>query len=332
MRFPAVIALILLGCAILAASPEPARAAAFASAANVASFRQFLAALDARDRKSIPAARAELEKKFPNAPDSTASAAFRAFRKFYSTTVQTIDRTYFWQTPNNSAPRKDFQAALDEIMSGGSGRIDRVTPELLNSDPIQVLDSRDEAFRKKMREKYGATLDELRDYRKCGVWFYWGEGDWFAGEDAAYLAAAGAFLKGDLRDFLNFRMETAKARVAHDAALVIAWDELRRRIIGLENFANAHPKLPETDAEIRHELRHLTIWYLCGIGNTPAYSREGSHTIVPELRASYERFLAENRDSSLYPVVAKVYDLLKKHNFAFSRELEDYIKSSGFTY
>ena len=327
---------LILGFAVFFASPGNLHAAEPASAANVDSYRQFLDKLDVKDWKSIAAARTELEKRFSKAPDSVAVEAFRTFRTFYSQTVQTIDRAYFWQMATNRTLRKDFQAALNEIMSGGPGYITVLTPEVLNNDPIQTLDKKDDAFRKRMEEKYGVTLKDLRELRACGIRFSWGEGDWYAGEDAAYLAKAGAFLKGDYRDFLTFQAETAQERIAEDAALMISWDELRQRIIRQEAFEKDHPALGKTEKDL--DLSRLMSIYIGGMDNTRAYDLNfmnpgrspGTGEIDPELRKSYERFLVENKTSSFHPLIAKVCDILKRNDYKYSKELDTYLKEQGY--
>lgn len=171
---------------------------------GVTAYRQLLGALDRGSVASIATAQAELKKRFSTAPENTAVAAFRVFREFHAEVVNTISRNLFWPTPQKTQ-RKDIQAALNEIMSGGPGYINRLTPELLNGDPIRELDSRDEAFHAQMEKKYGAALKELREFRKNGMRFIWGEGDWYAGVDAGYITETASFLKGDYGDFLRFQ-------------------------------------------------------------------------------------------------------------------------------
>ena len=326
---------IILGFAAFFASPEYIRAAETVSESNIAAYLHLLEKLDARDWKTIPIARAEMEKRFSKSPDSTAVEAFRTFRNYYSLAAQTINRTYFWQTSG----KKEYQAVLNAIMSvGNPGYIQELTPEVLNGDPMQILSSRDEAFRKRMEEKYRVALKDLRELRESGIRFYWGEGNWYAGEDAGYLAKAGDFLKGDYREYLHFQAETAKERIAEDAALMISWDELRKRIIRQEAFEKKHPSLQETKTEVGNGLQWLVTVYLSGIDNTRAYDLNfmnhgrspGTGAIDPELRKSYERFLSENKDSKFHPLIEKICDILKRHDYTYSKELDLYLKEKGY--
>jgi hypothetical protein len=299
---------------------------------SVTAYRQFLSTLDQGSIRSISTAHEELKKRFSSAPDNTAVAAFRVFKEFHAGVVNSISRKLFWRT-SAGTQRKDFQAALNEIMSGSPGYINQLTPELLNGDPIRALDARGEEFRKGMEEKYGAALKELREFRKNGMRFYWGEGDWYGGVDNDYLTETASFLKGDYGDYLRFQAREGKERVAEDAALMISWDELRERIIRYETFMKTHPELPETEMEVRRMLNLLIAYYLTGIENTRAYDlygEQGTGALVPELRTSYERFLSENTESVFHPIVQDVYEIGKQHDFKFNGKLRSYLDSKGY--
>lgn len=312
----------------IATIPGSVRAEGPLPEASVVGYREFLRKLDTRDRKSIPAARAELENRFTASSEGTAAEAFRAFRKFYSGAVESADYTYFWPMANASY-RWDYQAALNDAFSGDSSPLEGIPS---GEDHLRILE--DTAIHARLKMKYGAVMDDLIDYRTCGIGFSWSEGNWYAVEDPGYLAAAGAFLKGDYRDFLVFRAREGKDRVTEGAALTISWDALRQRILRHETFVKEHPGLPETESEVRRELHCLTVFYLAGIDNTPAYtlfsSPNGPGEIQRELRWSYERFLAGDGNSSLYPVIANVYGILTRNDFTYCGELEAYLVSEGY--
>ena len=164
--------------------------------------------------------------------------------------------------------------------------------------------------------------------------FIWGEGDWYLKEDPDFLLSVSSNLKGEYQEFTRFMGEESKQRLAQDAALTVSWDELRQRIIRWENFAKNHPDLPETERIIKPQLRRMMQWYLIGIDNTRAYDYDdtygGTAKINAELLKSYENFIRENTDSSYFPLIQGVYDILKKYDFKCRRELGDYIIKNGF--
>ena len=328
--FSLVILLSLFLCPALTCAQDKDSGLAPVSDADIASYRQFLDKLDAGDYRSIPIARDEMQRLFSKAPEDTAVEAFKVFRIFYSRAATRVAGFY------GQARKEEYQATLNAIISGDPQRLGIVTNSLFNDDPLQTLQSYDEAFQKQIEERYGPALKDLRDMRDSGILFYWGEGDWYPGEDDEYLLNAGSFIKGDYLDFLRFQAEMGRERVAHDAALLISWDALRQRIILCENFEKKHPELPETKNEVLRELHRLVWFYLCGMPNTYAYDwtamRIDPETalIDPELRKSYERFLSKNIDSAFFPVISKVIEILKRHDYNYSEELESYIKEMGY--
>lgn len=301
---------------------------------KVNDYSSYLISLDKTMPGSIISARNELNKRFSSAPDSEAVKAFRAFNSFYSAVVNFFDHTYFWQNDKNTY-RKDYQDALNEIITSNTHDVDSIS---IDDDPLQILDKQDAAFRKTLEAKYGNALKNLREFRKCGIRFSFSEGDWYAVKDFEFLSDAVAFLKGDYHDYLVFCAREKKKQIAEDGGLLISWDELRQKIIRYETFAVNHPNLPETDEEIRHELSRLFCFYLTGIDNTMAYDLYPGNTsepkktgaINPELRASYQIFLDKNKDSSFYPIIAKVWDILNRNNFSFCKELITYLNSTDY--
>ena len=127
------------------------------------------------------------------------------------------------------------------------------------------------------------------------------------------------------------RSKTAQ-RVAEDAGLLIGWDDLRQRIGRWETFARAHPALPETRDIVRPEVVRLVAFYVIGVDNTRAYDERsrspgGTLRIDPQLMASYERFLIENRGSAYYKVIEGIVTRLRASRGALTRELIDFLRA-----
>jgi hypothetical protein len=308
----------------------------------IISYQIYLKTLDIADRKSIPAARDEFFKRFSKTPAGTTAEGFRVFRSFYKNVVFRCDRKYFSPPGSDTIYkgayfRKDYQNILNDIMSLDSHTA-VVTDDLLNKDPMEVMNEKGTDFISALKKKYNGAIDELLDFRKCGMKFSWGEGDWYLVEDAAFLADVSAHFGGEQSELARFLAEESKKRWGEDGALTITWEELRHKIINYENFALKHQSLPETKSVIEHELYRFVSFYLLGIDNTPAYdlyglnvgSKQGTGKIDPELLKSYENFLKLNKDSRFYPLIRDVCNILKKHNFIWNDELENYLKSKSF--
>lgn len=293
---------------------------------------QYLETLDINEKESILKARDTFLKLFSDAPDSVSAEAFRLFRKFYTETVRRSSTNYFQEYPIdrlNNRYRKDYQDLLNEILPVRK----MAWKTAMQLDPLAYFETQADEFKSKIEEKYGDTLKELYEFKKCGMRFYYCELHWWADEDPKFLETVSSVLKSDYQEFVLFYAGETK-QWGCDAALIISWDELRQRIIRRDNFARSHPDLPETESEIKPQLHRMVQVYLTGIDNTRAYDYGGGYggtaKIDPELRKSYEIFIKENTGSSYYPLIHGIYNILKKHDFKCERELGYFLINNGF--
>ena len=157
-----------------------------------------------------------------------------------------------------------------------------------------------------------------------------GEGDWYLQEDPDFLLNSGESLTGDYRDYLHFYVDQSRQRVAEDAALMISWDELGRRIGRWERFGAAHPSLPETGTVLEPEIRKMMTWYLLGLDNTRAYDFSKKGAIDPKLLESYGAFLERNSESRYSPLISRIYESLRASEGRMSSQLLDLLKGAGY--
>ena len=151
--------------------------------------------------------------------------------------------------------------------------------------------------------------------------------------DPDFLKEAASVTTGDFKEYLRFNAEECKQRVAEDFAILISWDDLRKRISREENFAKQYPQLPEVEKDLKGSISWMMNVYLAGIENSSI--DDHGVQLAPEVKSSYETFLKENSPSQYYDVVKDVYGIWTKNNFKTSRELIDYLKEKGhgqFTY
>lgn len=151
-------------------------------------------------------------------------------------------------------------------------------------------------------------------------------------DDPEFIAATAAKLPlGDLGEYIAFRSREDRQRLAEDAGFVVGWEDMRRRLIRWEDFERHYPNLPETRTEVKPEVIRTVGWYLFGIDNSPAYDRwpvPGPKTVRldAKLRASYARFIEENRTSAFHAVIAGIYGILRRHNFSPDAELFAFLR------
>lgn len=280
------------------------------NARSIVEFTNVLDKLPTNDRASIQIATKAYQRIFISYKVN-AEAGFRIFREFYKQAVEKSDPKIYEQDNLGTVLFKMAALSSNFLI-----------------DPIPPFRKAKGNKAEAIRNKYRHELKTLYEYHDSGLGFYYCEGGWYAKEDFSFLK--NKVLNGfyfDLKRFIEFMSQEDKVVIC-DAALRIRWDELRKRIIRWENFAKKYPSLPETKTEIIETglgLNQLMYWYLNGESNTPAYEYEDDK-LNPELRASYSRFISENKSSRFYPDIKAMYEILMKSNFKRTKELDKYFK------
>jgi hypothetical protein len=332
----AVLAAMFLLAAPVSAQPGAPTYPQLKAASVVPEYAVVLQALDPAQPESILKARDAALAKYANAGSVDADAVFRQFWAFYGQALVKVGSF-------------KVRSALNRLLTDlCDGRLLRCTPPIvdafLKSDRPQDV---------RRREASRNAVGEIARYRASGVWFSWGEGDWYAAPDPAFVSdVANKLPLGELGAWVTFWAAEEPERVAEDASIVIGWEGVRRRLARWEAFECAHPALPETQVEIQPHLAWLAALYVFGIDNTPAYdtrfgglpaydvrvggaqpfdTRAGSARgwtvrIDPELKSSYDRFLVQNRDSAYYTVIDGVVGRLRTSGGAPTKELVDFLK------
>lgn len=291
-----------------------------------------LDALDPTKPESILKARDAALTKYANAASADADAVFRQFQAYYD---KVLSKTPYPQL------RTPLDELLNDICKQGLLQCRAATADafLASTRPQDV----------KRRDASKSAVADLTRYRSCGIWFSWGEGDWYPAPDPAFVAGVAAKLPlGELGEWVTFWAAEDAQRVGEDAGLVIGWDDLRQRLARWEAFARAHPNLPETQVEVLPHAANLLAIYVFGIDNTRAYDtrsgvsppydvrvggapppagRDWTIRIDPQLKSSYDRFLVENRDSTYYNVIDGIVTRLRASNGAPTKELVAFLRA-----
>jgi hypothetical protein len=304
------------------------------AASIVPEYAEVLQALDSAKPESITQARDAALTRYAKSASPDADAVFRQFQAFYD------------QVLAKKMPYVRLHSPLDELLNDlcGKGvlqcRAATADAFLASAEPGDV----------KRRDASKPAVADLARYRACGIWFSWGEGDWCPAPDPAFVAGVAAKLPlGELGEWVTFWAAETPQRIADDASLVIGWDDLRQRIARWEAFARAHPELPETQVEVRPHVANLVAIYVFGISNTRAYdtrsgesptydvrvggappagARAWTMRIDPQLKASYDRFLVENRDSAYYKVIDGIVTRLRASGGVPTRDLVDFLRTA----
>lgn len=172
--------------------------------------------------------------------------------------------------------------------------------DLANAEPGSPL------FKTLRRVGWFWSTSEAGDY-------VWADSDWL-------LQRFGPQLPPDWRAYLT--QQAKQGRLTEDAILEVEWDVLRQRVVYWERFLKQYPAFPLND-DLKEDVADCLGLWLFGTDNTSVV--EGRR-LKKDLRASYERFLKENTDSSYTPLLTEYVRLLTLNKFAISDAARAFLK------
>ena len=109
-----------------------------------------------------------------------------------------------------------------------------------------------------------------------------------------------------------------------DGGLMVPPDTLREYIIFLEKFVAQYPDFVLI-SDAKGILDSYLMTYLEGIDNSPIFDKWNTRKMLPEYKVSYEKFLAENKDSKYYPMVEELYNKSKANDFNWDRDFDAWL-------
>jgi len=134
------------------------------------------------------------------------------------------------------------------------------------------------------------------------------------------------FLTPALKDFLALRKHDEDQRFSNDAALEIPWDSVSERVAAWDRLLNAHPVFAaRQEAQEWYSLYLST--YLTGMDNSPVFN----DTLVPPLRASYQRFLRLHGDTRAGRLVRSYLDVLRSTGFRSAPQVAEFLRANHVT-
>ena len=175
-----------------------------------------------------------------------------------------------------------------------------------------------------LNEKYIENIDINDSYYKNNwVKIPYVEGSYFYAVNSEYLLEKyGKYLSTSYKEWLKFIIKRETAM--QDGGLNIPPDTLREYIIALEQFVANNPDFILI-GDAKDFLDSYLMIYLEGIDNSPIFDKWNTKKILPEFKASYEKFLYENKDSKYYPMVEELYNKAKENNFAWDKDFDAWL-------
>ena len=164
---------------------------------------------------------------------------------------------------------------------------------------------------------------------KHGFALAYTEGNAYADEDNVYWTRLfdGA-LTPAMQRYLRLRATEQSTRFSEDAALQISWDDLARRAVTWEEFADSYPDFSWKDASRFWYDTYLST-YLTGMDNSRVFSDSG--TLEPEVRTSYEHLAAQYPQTRTAQLVAQCLSLLKQNGYHRSAAIDSLLRQRDVT-
>ena len=175
-----------------------------------------------------------------------------------------------------------------------------------------------------LNEKYIENIEpENPYYRDNWVKVIYVEGCYIYTVNSEYLVEKyGKYLSPAYNEWLKFILK--RESVMQDGGLTVPPDTLREYIISLEKFVDQYPDFVLI-GDAKDILESYLMTYLEGIDNSPIFDKWNTRKMLPEYKASYEKFLAENLDSKYYPMVEELYNKSKANDFNWDRDFDAWL-------
>ncbi len=246
--------------------------------------------LDRTGPESVCEARKLLRDWLPKAGVTDRAAMFRGFRKLYLDVIGMSTRRF------------------DEAAG----------PVLVQLETLLMKSDQNQAQKAAFFSADPAIRGAIGPWLGCGISAGSGEGMWYPAVDPTAMLEFMPQLPAALRDYVRFRAREDTDLVAGDASLGLTWPQLGDRLKRWEDFARSHPRLQETDSEVKHEVLTLAWMFLFGLDNTPTYDKEGR--IEPGLAAAWRGFVKSNASSRFTPLLREILARLERNGRRLTAE------------
>ena len=175
-----------------------------------------------------------------------------------------------------------------------------------------------------LNEKYAENIDTKDPYYKNNwVKLPCVEGSYFYAVNSEYLHKKyGKYLSPAYNEWLKFILK--RESVMQDGGLMVPPDTLREYIISLEKFVEQYPDFVLI-GDAKDILESYLMTYLEGIDNSPIFDKWNTRKMLLEYKASYEKFLAKNKDSKYYHMVEELYNKSKANDFNWDRDFDAWL-------
>ena len=175
----------------------------------------------------------------------------------------------------------------------------------------------------------GASKDLKATLNSVGWEQLESEGYYYLGEDGTWFIRKFAHvLNKPMLRYLERRKLETKEKFSEDAALLISWETLRKRIGFWEPFLKQNPNFVFKD-EINSYLDIYIRTFLTCLDNSQITKDFNDPSLRNDVKAAYEAYIQKNKDSRYHETVAGYYETLKRAGFVVTEESEKYLAEHG---
>jgi hypothetical protein len=167
------------------------------------------------------------------------------------------------------------------------------------------------------------------ELKQVGWELYEIEGYYYIGENGAwFLDRYRRILTKPWIQYFNQRKLEIRQKFSEDAALLISWEALRKRIAFWEEFLTQNPSFPLKD-EINSYLDTYIRTFLTGMDNSQITVDYNNNALRKEVKTAYETYPKKDKSSRYHKIVGGYYEILKRSGFVVTEELADYLDAQG---
>lgn len=121
------------------------------------------------------------------------------------------------------------------------------------------------------------------------------EGDIYPIVDYAAFQRFRPYISAGLAEYIELLAMESSVSSVSDAAIVVSWDELGRRLLQVERYLKEHVEADDFEDAKGLYMRYLSV-YLIGVDNTPSYDFL-TGKLLAEVKQSYQELIRANPDT-----------------------------------
>lgn len=216
---------------------------------------------------------------------------------------------------------KNYEKRLNSFFTGNVQT--KIAKAFAGKNSINVLDT--------MKDLDNIKDDELKKYLseilQCGYKIITTEGQYYPIQNYEYLKKYNYYVTDDIKEYINLKALDSAQPATSDGAIVISWDKIFERALKSEFFLKKYSSSLKYK-DIKQQYLFYAATYLYGTNNSPSFDYI-NNKLSKDILESYIKVSSDKSiESDLVIIVKNYLDILKKHNYKLTEEVENYRKNA----